>query len=182
MMKASIPLERLEKVAMEAGCTVTVMASYVKITRGESENCLFVAKTKNVSRIDLGGFNVPDPLITRDLGGESHGSVHQQFHTDMLDAQFLANYREVCSKLDKYTKHEKQPKARPHAFRGSTNKRPDQMILVKVDETPQQTVDRLVAKLALIRKIAKERNMPVSKKTEVEIAEQLEKARKEISK
>ena len=181
-MKASIPLGRLEKVASEAGCTVAVMASYVKITKGESKNCLFVAKTKDVSRIDLGGFNVSDQRITRDLGGEKHGSVHQQFANDMTDAQFVANFRYVCEKLDTFRSHERVARARPHAFRGTKRVMPDQMIIVKVDETAQQTIDRLVARLALIRKIAAERNMPVSKKTEIEIAEQLEKARKEIRK
>src|SRR5512136_1550137 len=101
-MKASIELSKLQQVAKEAGCDVKQMASYTLITKGSSKNCLFVANTKNVSRIDVGGFDVPGDKIARDLGGESHGSVHQQFKTDMPDAVFLNNFRKVCQKLDTY--------------------------------------------------------------------------------
>lgn len=179
-MKASIPLEKLEQVARDTGCTVKPMASYTLITRGSSKNCLFVAKTKNVSRIDVGGFDIPGGKIARDLGGESHGSVHQQFLTDMPDAQFLANFIAVCKALDTYQPHEKAPRARPVGLPGSTRKAVDNVVVVSSEETPQQTIDRLVAKIALIRKVANEHGVPVSKKTEREIAEQIEKAKKEI--
>jgi hypothetical protein len=179
-MKASIPLERLEQVAREAGCTVKQMASYTLITKGSSKNCLFVAKTKNVSRIDVGGFDIPGEKIARALGGDSHGSVHMQFKTDMPDAVFLGNFREVCTKLDAYTPHERAPRQRPHGFPGTKHKPVDSVVVVSSSETPQQTIERLQAKIALIRRVSQEKRIPVSKKTEREIAEQIEKAKQEI--
>ena len=179
-MKASIALEKLEQAARDAGCTVKQMASYTLITKGSSKNCLFVAKTKSVSRIDVGGFDIPGGKIARDLGGESHGSVHQQFLNEMSDAQFLANFIAVCKGLDAYQPHEKKARARPVGLPGSKKQAVDTVVVVSTDETPQQTIDRLVAKIALIRKVAAEHGVPVSKKTEREIAEQIEKAKKEI--
>jgi hypothetical protein len=179
-MKASISLERLEQVALEAGCVVKQMASYTLITKGSSKNCLFVAKTKSVSRIDIGGFNIPGEKIARDLGGESHGSVHQQFKTEMSDAQFIVNFREVCQKLDAYTSHERKPRERPHGFPGTKHKPMDSVVVVSSTETAQEAIERLQAKIALIRKVSKEKGIPVSKKTEKEIADQLENLKQEI--
>lgn len=179
-MKASISLERLQRVAQEAGCTVKQMASYTLITKGSSKNCLFVANTKNVSRIDVGNFDIPGDRIARDLGGESHGSVHQQFKTDMPDGVFLGNFREVCQSLDTYQPREKAPRARPVGLPGTKHREPGSVVVVSSTETPQQAMERLVAKLALIRRVSQEKGIPVSKRTEREIAEQIEKIKQEI--
>jgi hypothetical protein len=179
-MKASISLERLEQVARDSGCTVKPMASYTLIMKGDSKNCLFVAKTKNVSRIDVGGFDIPGDKIARNLGGESHGSVHQQLKNEMTDAQFLANFREVCTKLDQYKSHEKAPRARPVGLPGSNRKAVDSVVVVSTTETPQQTIDRLVAKRALLERVSKEMGKPISPKTIKEIEEGIEKAKREI--
>ena len=179
-MKASASREALEQAARDAGCTVDVKASYILISKGESGNRLFVHKTKNVSAIDVGGFDIPGDFVARNLGGDSHGSVHQQFRTDMSDAQFLINFREVCRNLDKFAPHPKKERERPFASKNTKRKDVDTVVVVSAEETPQQTIDRLVAKITLIRKVAAEHGVPVSKKTEKEIADQLEQLRKKV--
>lgn len=181
-VKAAVPREKLEQVASAAGCTVEVKASYVKVTKGKSKNCLFVAKTKDVSRVDLGGFSLTGSMPIKDLGGESHGCVKQQIRADISNDLFISTYRTLCEGLDTFEPHPKKERARPMGFRGSKKKGVESVVIVKTDETPEQTIERLVAKRAKLVQVSKEMGIPVSPKTIKELDEQLEKARKQVQK
>ena len=181
-VKAAVQREKLEQLARDAGCTVEVKASYVKVTKGKSKNCLFVAKTKEVSRVDIGGFSVSQPEFIKDLGGESHGCVKQQIKSDITNEQFLKAYGFLCRGLDAFTPHPKKERQRPHGFRRSKKQGVESVVIVKSEETPEQTIERLVAKRKKLEQVSKEMGIPVSPKTIKEIEEQLEKARKQVNK
>ena len=179
--KTSVPRSKLETIASDQGCTVDVKASYVKITKGKSKNCLFVAKTVDVSRVDVGGFNVDMPDTVRSLGGESHGCVHQQLRSDIKTDAYIATYTTICANLDTYESHPKKEKARPHAFKGGKRKGVETVAIVIAAETPAETVERLIGKLTKLREVSEVMGIPVSQKTVRELNEQLEKARKSIA-
>jgi hypothetical protein len=179
--KVSIPQDSLLKVAKEEGCDVDVKASYILIKRNKSKNCLFVAKTKEVSRVDIGGFDVNGSEFIRNLGGESHGCVHQQIRSDITREQFILTFRTICAGLDGFESHPKKERPRPHAFRGGKKKPLETVIEIKAEETPAQTVERLVKKLALIRSQSASMGIPVSPKTEKELNEQIHEAAKKAA-
>lgn len=172
--KVSIQRVQLESIAKKSGCDVDVKASYVKITKGAtSKNCMFVAKTKDVSRIDIGGFDyIGVHALVRNLGGESHGCVHQQLRSDVTREQMLAGFEVLCLGLDSFESHPKRVRPSPHTFKFSKRKNIE-TIIVKVDETPAQTVTRLVAKLNTIRDQSTKMGIPVSPKTERELGDQI---------
>ena len=175
--KTSVPRERLESIANAAGCKVDVKASYIKITKGKSMNCLFIAKTKDVSRIDIGGFDYTDASVVKNLGGESHGCVHQQMRADVSGAALMLGFKTICEGLDTFTSHPKKERKPAHSFRRKGQQNVQTVVTVVVEETPEQTVNRLVKKLEVIRAQSKVMGIPVSKKTELELGQKIEAAK-----
>ena len=178
--KASVQREKLEQIAEAQGCSVDIKASYVLIKKGTSKNCLFVAKTKEVSRVDIGGFDHSDPLI-KNLGGESHGCVHQQIRNDIPVSDFTAIYTVLCKGLDTFPSHPKKERARPHGFKRSKHQPiAGPTVEVKSEETPAQHMERLVAELAKKEQIATEMGFPLSPKTIESFRSKIEELRKQV--
>jgi hypothetical protein len=179
--KTSVPREKLENIAAKVGCDVDTKASYIKVTKGKSTNCLFVAKTKDVSRIDIGGFDViGDPHI-KNLGGEAHGCVHQQIRSDISMNDFIGCFTKLCEQLENFESHPKKDRVRPHTFRGGKkNKIQTPAVVIVTDETPQQAIDRLVKKLTIAKQTSDKMGIPLSPKLLNDINAQIEKARQQI--
>lgn len=178
-MKTYIPKDELLKIAEEEGCTLTPKTTCTMVTRGKSKNRLYISNTKEVNRVHVNGFRIPDPELACMPPGGVCGTFVQVVRFDYPAKQVRANFRLICQKLDEYQPMERKPRQRPTGLRGS-KKQPVEVVVVKAEETPQQTVDRLVGELEKKRDLAKKLGFPLSKKTEKEILEKIEKARKEI--
>ena len=179
-VKTYIPRDELMKIAEDEGCTLTPKTTCVMVTRGSSKNRLYISNTKEVNRVHINGFRIPDPELACMPPNGVCGTFVQVVRFDHPAKVVRNNFRTICRNLDSYTPTEKKPRQRPAGLRGS-NKRPaESVVVVKSEETPQQTVDRLVAELAKKKELAQKMGFPLSKKTEKDILEQIEKARKQI--
>jgi hypothetical protein len=179
-IKTYIPKEELMRIAEDEGCTLTPKTTCVMVTKGKSKNRLYISNTKEVNRVHINGFRIPDPELACMPPNGVCGTFVQVVRFDHPGKVVRSNFRTICKNLDVYTPSEKKPRQRPAGLRGSNKKNVETVVVVKSEETPQQTVDRLVAELAKKKDLAKKLGFPLSKKTEKEIMEQIEKARKQI--
>jgi DNA-binding transcriptional MerR regulator len=167
-------------IAREAGCQIEEQASYLKVSRdGSEEQLLYVAKTERVARVDLSGFELKEPGVARYLGGEKFGRVHYQLRFDLPVENIKIHFRKLCEGLGKWVSLPRSKRGRPVGLKGS-KKLATPMVVVRTEETPQQTIDRLVAELAKKRALANEIGAPLSKKTEKEYNDKIEEQRKRL--
>jgi hypothetical protein len=179
-MKTYIDRDILVKVAKEAGCKLTEKTTCIMVTRGSNkDNRLYIAKTRDVSRINVNGFKCPDTALTKTPDGGPVGTFLQVVRFDYPEATVLANWRTLCTNLDSYKSEPKKPRGRPAGFRRS-KKQPMQgpVIEVQSEETPKQHMERLISELAKKRKIATEMGYPLSPKTIIEFEKKIEELRK----
>lgn len=176
-IKASIPIDRLKDIAKKAGCTLTDKTTCVMVTKGANkQNRLYIAKTANVSRVNVNGFKCPDTNLTATPPGGPVGTFLQVVRFDLPDNQVLANFKVLCESLDTYKSEPKKPRGRPAGFRRS-KKQPiaGPTVEVQAEETPAQHADRLVAELTKKQELAAKLGFPLSPKTiasfETKIAE-----------
>lgn len=176
-MKTYIDRSILEKIAREEGCKLTEKTTCVMVTRGANkDNRLYIAKTRDVARINVNGFKCPDTALTATPPGGPVGTFLQVVRFDYPEAQVLANWRTLCHNLDSYKSEPKAKRGRPHGFKRSKNqKMQGPTVEVQAEETPRQHMERLVAELSKKKDIAAKMGFPLSPKTiasfEAKIAE-----------
>jgi hypothetical protein len=181
-IKASIPIDRLKAIAKKAGCTLTDKTTCVMVTKGSNkQNRLYIAKTRDVSRVNVNGFKIPDANLAAIPAGGPVGTFLQVVRFDLADNVVLANFQTICENLDTYKSEPKKPRGRPAGFRRSKNAPiAGPTVEVKAEETPKQHAERLVAELAKKRELAAKLGFPLSPKTiasfESKIAELREQA------
>lgn len=176
-----VPREQLLAIAREAGCVVEEQASYIKISRaGVKDQLLYVALTNDVGRVDLSGFELNEPEVTRYLGGEKFGRVHYQLRFDKPVAHIKAHFKQLCEGLGRFKSLPKSKRGRPVGLKGS-KKLGAAVVTVKSELTPQQTIDFLVSELEKKRELAKKMGSNLSKKTELEYTKKIEELRKQIN-
>lgn len=90
-MKTSIAAEKLASIVSAAGLTSTAQAGFIKV-HGPAGYDVYVAATKNVSRVDLAGFEFATCLGVTNLGSKSFGRVKQQLDFTQPEAQVLATF------------------------------------------------------------------------------------------
>lgn len=166
-----------ERIAKEEGCELTSMASCIKVTKGKSQNRLYITNPLQCARVDVSGFDYSDLEVVRNLGGESFGKVHQMLRFDRPVETILAGFRLLCKGLDTFEAHPKKERPRPVGFRGSKRK-PGQVtgpsVEVKAEETPVQHAERLIAHYRKIKKYSEMTGIPVSPKTVAEMTAKVE--------
>jgi hypothetical protein len=174
--ESSVPRGDLEQIARDEGCVLEQMASCIKVTKGKSQNRLYITNPTACSRVDVSNFDHPDTSIVRNLGGESFGKVHQMLRFDRPVADIKEAFRLLCRGLDTFQSHAKKERARPAAMKGSKRKGevggPD--VEVQAEETPRQHADRLIAHYRKIKDYAESVGAPVSKKTIAEMQAKVE--------
>lgn len=198
-----IERETFIRIAKEAGCKIEDQASFSRITKpGNEENKVFVSKSQSVGRIDLSGFTVGAEqgfTVTAREKGEvkSHGDVDRfggdnggtngrvlqwlEFRRNRDDV--LGAFRRILEGLATWPTLPHKKRGRVAGFKGSKRTEPmAPVVQVVAAETPEQTVDRLVAELAKKRDMAKQMNSTLSKKTEEEYRAKIDAARTLIRK
>ena len=174
MAKAGIipvPRAEFERIAKEEGCTLTPMASCIKVQKGKSQNRLYITNPAQCARVDISNFDHPDTNVVRNLGGESFGKVHQMLRFDRPVEDTMAAFRLLCKGLDTFESHPKKDRPRPAGFRGSLKKgnQPGPSVEVKSEETPKQHAERLIKHYRKIKEYSERVGIPVSPKTIAEM-------------
>jgi hypothetical protein len=166
-----VPRSEFERIAREAGCTLTPMASCIKVQKGKSQNRLYITNPTQCARVDISNFDHPDTEIVRNLGGESFGKVHQMLRFDRPVESILAAFRLLCEGLDTFQSHPKKDRPRPAGFKGSRRKgpQPGPSVEVKAEETPAQHAERLIEHYNKIKRYSERTGIPISPKTVAEM-------------
>ena len=177
-----IPREQLLKIAEEAGCILTDKTTCIMVTRGKNkDNRLYIAKTRDVARVNVNGFKCPDTELTAPPKDGPVGTFLQVVRFDHPVHKVLANFRTICENLDSYKSEPKKPRGRPAGFKRSKNKpMVGPVVEVKSEETPKQHMERLVEELAKKKSIAAQLGFPLSPKTIVEFERKIEELRKQV--
>lgn len=162
-------MDRLLSIAREEGCTLTEKTTCVMITRGKSDNRLYVAKTQNVARVNVNGFKIPDPEVAKSPEGGPVGTFLQVIRFDHPEPKVLENFRSVCRGLDQYAPEEKKKRGRPAGLKGSKREEaPGPALQVVAAETPEEHAERLVREYRQKKSIAAQMGYPLSRKTVAE--------------
>lgn len=170
-----VPRGEFERIAKEEGCVLEQMASCIKVTKGKSQNRMYITNPAQCARVDISGFDHSDKDIVRDLGGESFGKVHQMLRFDRPVEAILSGFRILCKGLEGFEPHPKKDRPRPAGFRGSRKKgnQPGPSVEVKAEESPKQHAERLIKHYQMIKKYSEMTGIPVSIKTINEMTEKV---------
>lgn len=176
-IKAMVKMERLRSIAIEEGCTLVDKATCVRVTKGEQGNRLYIARTQDVSRININGFRIQDKDIARSPKNGVMGTFLQELRFDLPECQVLENFRNVCRNLDKFVPEPKKPKGRPAGLRGS-KKREIKTIIppLATDEeklSPKELAKALLTKYKEKMELAAQVGFALSKKTVEEFRSRL---------
>lgn len=180
MSKMYVARDKFEEIIKGQGATFTEQSGFLKVS-GASGRHIYVAKSANVGRVDLSGFELPiDHPGVKPLKGESRGPVTQEImFDDRAPDEILATFSEALALMltlpARAKEKARQPGTpRPQKIKATTiTTTPVAMVLAgsKVETQPtmnipsdpnEMTVPQKRARLELIRKIAAERNMGVS--------------------
>jgi hypothetical protein len=177
-----IPREQLVKIAEEAGCILTDKTTCIMVTKGKNkDNRLYIAKTRDVARINVNGFKCPDTELTAPPKDGPVGTFLQVVRFDHPVPTVLANFRKLCENLDSYKSEPKKPRGRPAGFKRSKNKpMAGPVVEVQAEETPKQHMERLVAELTKKKELAAKLGFPLSPKTIKEFEIKIEDLRKVV--
>lgn len=164
-IKTTIPFDRLVAIAREEGCPITEKGTSTMVGKAGG-NRLYIAKTRDVARVNINGFKIPDPGLAMTPPGGPVGTFLQVVRFDLPEATVLANFRHICRNLERYTPEPKKPRGRPAGFRGTKHAEPQgPSVEVQALETPAQHADRLVREFQKKRAIAAEMGRSLSPKT-----------------
>jgi hypothetical protein len=180
-IKTTIPIERLKAIAVQEGCQLDDRETCIRIMRGTSSNRLYIARTRDVARVNINGFRIPDPELAKTPDGGPVGTFLQVVRFDLPEVQVLKNFRQICRNLDGYPPEAKKPRIRPAGLKGTLKgHRPITSVIKAIDpliaavETAAQHAARLIAEYR--EKLAKAAQMgfPLSKKTTAEYRDKVE--------
>lgn len=109
--KMKVDIEKLMTVIRENGFSILEQAGYYKVTAAKGRQ-LYVAKTQEVGRVDISGFEMPATVGVKDLRGERFGGVKQQLDFDGTydEAAILVTFRAVCEHMKSLPPAEKVKK------------------------------------------------------------------------
>ena len=136
-------------IVSELGLPSKPQAGFVKVDLGNGRQ-VYVAITKRVGRVDLSCFSLEGPGFVQ-LGGESFGNVRCQVDFSLPEAAILAAFRrclEEGRKLEQWVAPKRVQPGTPKA--------------AKPAEDLAMAAKAKLARLDLIKKVAREKGMPVS--------------------
>lgn len=84
---------KLELICAEYGATMLPQSGFIKVA-GAKGRQLYIAKTKNVGRVDLSGFLFDGPGVIN-LGDASFGAVKQQLDFSRDEDDILTSFRSI---------------------------------------------------------------------------------------
>ena len=177
-----IPIARLETIAREEGCTLVEKTTCIMVVKGSNKtNRLYIARTRDVARVNINGFKIPDAELAATPPGGPVGTFLQVVRFDHSEGDVLRNFRTICRGLDTYKSEPKKPRGRPAGFRRNKNTPiPGPTVEVQVEESPRQHMDRLVAELAKKRDLATKLGFPLSPKTIASFEQKIADLQKEL--
>jgi hypothetical protein len=161
--KTMVDGAKFESLVRELELPMLNQAGFVKVCH--NGNCVYIANTKAVGRIDISGFEMSEDTagIVR-LGGEAFGRVKQQVEfVGRTEDEILATTRAILEHLKTLPPVEK-------AKRGASSTTPKEKAKGFSADVPKAPPVDKAARRALIEKVAKEKGAKVSKKTEEELA------------
>lgn len=165
-IKTYISFDTLVKIAEEEGCEVILKTTCALVRKGKVNNRLYIARTKDVRRININGFHIPDPTIARTPRGGPVGTFVQEFNFSLPEPQVLANWRKVCRELDQFTPDPKKERQRPANFRRKKDEVvPGPSVEVKAEESVAEHAERLIAEFKKKRDLSAKMGFPLSPKT-----------------
>lgn len=162
-----IPIDKLTAIAIKAGCKLTEKTTCIMVTKGSNkDNRLYIARTRDVARVNVNGFKCPDTNLTMTPPGGPVGTFLQVVRFDYPANQVLENFRVLCENLDTYPSTAKKPRGRPAGFKRSKNAPiAGPTVEVQAEETPAQHCERLVKELQTKRELSAKVGYPLSAKT-----------------
>jgi hypothetical protein len=98
--KLKVDVEKFLSIVKENGLSILDQAGYHKCMAAKGRQ-VYVAKTKEVGRVDISGFEMPATPGVRDLRGERFGGVKQQldFEGGFTEEQVLEAFRTVVKHM-----------------------------------------------------------------------------------
>jgi hypothetical protein len=164
---------RLIQVALiSAGFTEFIaQKGFVKVPLGPKGRTLYIAKTKEVGRVDISGFEVDlaEYKHVRSLGGESFGNVKQQVNFDKEDSRTPeAIIATIVAVAEKGKSLGDAPVKAKSNSSSPDSSQPEPAGWMNDDEKTKAIADR-AARLALIQHVAEQHVVPVSDKTLAEM-------------
>lgn len=141
--------------------TVREQAGFVRI---EATNGLrlYVAKTKEVARVDLSGFTMDGGTVA--LGGEAKGGVSQRLDFSLSADEVLSNFRRAIDLMVSLPKPEKAKRLAPTTSAKAAKEQYEAHVPGTSVASPMSSEEK-AKRLALIRMVAEQKGVPVSKKT-----------------
>ena len=156
-----IAAAQFETLIAESGLTTSEKSGWIRVD-GQNGHRLYVPKTKKVGRIDCVGLDIEGLTA---LGGESFGAVTHQVDFNRPEEFILAVFSLALDALKSLPAVEKAPKAKaePKARRAAGTE----------PAAAAPTASRS-DRMALIKRVAAERGVPVSADVESELATEIE--------
>jgi hypothetical protein len=158
-----IPHDEFVKIAKELGLEEPEdKAGWLKFKAGgSSKQRIYVPKTKGVARIDIAETMITgheDEIVNR--GGENNGRVHQNIRFDRPAEDIKATFSWLCKELGSLEALAVKERAKPVALPGTPAEKHTGDVTVVAALTPQEEINKLVAKRALIAGTAEKMGKP----------------------
>lgn len=150
--------EMYEKVLSDMGVASKVQSGFLKVEPVEGRR-MYVPTTKTVRRVDLAGWEHGLGSLTKVPDQGVFGQVRQQMRCGQGAEQDIRNFTALLSHLLTLSPVEKEAKA-PKAPKAS-----QPTVVAPVPSSPEVEAAKLEAKRQLILKVAREKGVPVSKKS-----------------
>jgi hypothetical protein len=159
--KTYIEQNKFENIAKELGYNILEQAACLKIS-GPTGNNVYVLKTKDVGRVDISGFKVPEEWGIISLTEYQRiGAVEQQidFNSSRSEEEILNTFRMVLEhmKTCPEVKRTRRRSAMPGTIQKIEAKQPD--------KTPDEVAAEKAKRLALIQRVADEKGVQVCAET-----------------
>lgn len=155
-----IPTENLIAVLVAKGVPHVKQSGFYRV-EGPKGRRLYVAATKKCGRIDISGFTVPFGAVPHFLG--KFGRVEQMLDMSLPAEDIMTNFSALVDHM--LTLPPEVKEAKPKAPKAKKEKNEGQ-----APSAPAESPDAKARRLELIRKVAAEKGMKVSPKTETELA------------
>lgn len=159
--KTYIEQNKFEMIAKEMGFQPLEQAACLKISGPEGNN-VYVAKTKDVGRIDISGFKVPIEWGVINLTEYQRiGAVEQQidFSDTRSEEEILLTFRKILELLPTLpaVKRTRRRSAMPGAIQKIEAKQPE--------KSASELAEEKAKRLALIQRVAQEKGAEISSET-----------------
>lgn len=154
-----VDASEFETIIVGLGAAYEAQAGFVKVTGPAKGRAIYVAKTKSVGRVDISGFSVDEAFGVRAPDGGPFGNVTQQLDFTLPEKDILMNFEALVAHMLSL------PDAEPRKRTSPTSNKADAAKGWSVHVPAKGSPEANAARLALIAKVAGEKQVDISQAT-----------------